>query len=133
MSRKPRNSAPSNTSSVTPDRAWPTRSGKPLWRAGKKGLRRLQPELPVLRLCRQIPVLPTAAAADGAWRGAAGAGLLLLPALPSEFRALRRGAGAGRRDQSGAAALGVLGGQALALRRRRRGCGAAVCGVVDVG
>jgi hypothetical protein len=32
-----RSSEPSNTSSATRDSTWPTRSGKPVWRAGKKG------------------------------------------------------------------------------------------------
>ena len=37
MSPRPRSSEPSTANSATPDRSWPTRSGKPAWRAGKKG------------------------------------------------------------------------------------------------
>jgi hypothetical protein len=41
-----------------------------------------------VRAGRQIPLVPAATAADGAWRSDRGAGLLLLSAVPSGFRAL---------------------------------------------
>jgi hypothetical protein len=54
----------------------------------KKGLHRLQPELPALRLCGQIPFVSAAAGAHRARRGASRAGLLLLRSLQAELLAL---------------------------------------------
>src|SRR5437867_3275405 len=48
MSPKPRNSVPSNTSSATRDCTSPTMSGKPVWRAGKKGVHRVQRDVTAL-------------------------------------------------------------------------------------
>ena len=54
------------SSSATRDKSWSTTSGKPAWRAGKKGVRRLQRHLPRLHLRGQVPLLPAAAAVDRA-------------------------------------------------------------------
>src|SRR5271165_1933333 len=121
MSPKPRSLVPSNTSSAPRGCTWPTRSGKPPWRAGKKGLRRLQHRLLAVPARRQIPLLPGAVLADAARRRATPAGLLLLPALPPRVLPLRRGLGLGRRDQPGAATAGLLGRHAAAVHGCRRG------------
>src|SRR5579863_3282037 len=127
MSPKPRSSVPSTWSSATRDSTWSTTSGRPRWLAGKKGVRRLQRDLSPLPVRRQVPLLPAAARADGAWRGAGAARLLLLWPVPAELPSLRRGPGAGGRDQPRADAAGLPGGDLGAVWRRGRGCAAALC------
>ena len=63
-------------------------SGKPVWRAGKKGVHRVQPDLPILRVCGEVSLLSAAASVDGAWRSEGGAGLLLLWPVQAEFYSL---------------------------------------------
>jgi hypothetical protein len=77
----------------------------------KKGVRRLQCHLPGLPVRGQVPLLPTAARPDRAWRDPAPAGILLLRPVPAKLPPLRRRAGAGRRPQPGVgrSALGMHG------------------------
>ncbi len=75
--RRRRSSVPSILSSATPVWSWPTRSGKPAWRAGKKGVRRVQRELRALRVRGQIPLVPAASARDDSWGRLDATGLLL--------------------------------------------------------
>ena len=89
--------------------------------------------MPVLWLRRQVSLLPAAAGLDGAWGSARPAGLLLLRPLQAEFSSLRRRAGAGGRDQSGADAAGLFGGDVAAVCRRGRGCAEALRRSAGVG
>src|SRR5260370_888226 len=84
------------------------KSGKPLWRAGKKGVRRLQRDLLGMRTGCQIPLLSNVPTVDAAWGSETAACLLLLPALPSKLLSLRQRAWPGRWHQSRLAAAGVL-------------------------
>ena len=108
---------PSTSSSATRDNDSPTMSGKPAWRAGKKGVRRLQRDVCVLLLRRQVPLVPAAAARDGAWGGLGATGLLLLRPVPAELSSLRRGVGPGGRGQPRPDAAGRSGGDVAAVRR----------------
>jgi hypothetical protein len=81
-------SGPSTSSSVMRDRIWPMRSGKPAWRTGKKGVRRLQRVVSGLHVCGQVSLLPVPTPADGAWGTEDPAGLLLLRPLQAEFYSL---------------------------------------------
>jgi hypothetical protein len=62
--------------------------GKPAWRAGKKGVRRMQRDVSVLPVCGEVSLLSAAASVDGAWGSEGGAGLLLLWPVQAEFYSL---------------------------------------------
>jgi hypothetical protein len=75
---------------------WSTRSGKLVWRAGKKGLRRVERNVPLLRLRGQVSLVSTTAVVDGSWGSDGSASLLLLRPVSAEFPPLRRGVGTNR-------------------------------------
>ena len=102
-------------------------SGTPVWRAGKKGVHRLQPEVSVLRVCGQVSLVRAAAGLDGAWGSAGAAGLLLLRSLQAEFSPLLRRTGLVGRDQPGADAAGLFGSHVVAICRCGRVRAQAAC------
>src|SRR5262249_28216621 len=132
MRARRRSSEPSTSNSATRDSNWPTMSGKPVWRRGKKGVHRVQPDLPVLRVCGEVSLLPAAVGGDRAWRLESSTGLLLLPSVPAELHSLRRGAGTHGRHQSGADAAGMSGRDAAALCRCGERYSQALCGSASV-
>src|SRR5207249_9845699 len=80
-----RSSGPSTSNSVARDRSWPTMSGKRAWRAGKKGVRRMQRDMPALYVCSEVSLVSAAPRVDGAWGTEDSAGVLLLRPVPAEF------------------------------------------------